>query len=129
MIDVAAALISDESGRILICKRGPGGDCGGLWEFPGGKRETGETMEQTLVRECREELSAEIKVESLYAEFTYAYPQRIIHFRFYKARLLSAKMCMTVHDDWKWAAPAELPQYRFCPADEGLIRQIIREKR
>lgn len=127
MIDVAAAVISDEYGRVLICRRQSGGDCGGMWEFPGGKREAGETMEQALVRECREELSAEIKIESLYADFIYAYPQRTIHFCFYKARLLSVKICMNVHNDWKWADAAKLHEFQFCPADEKLIRQIVQE--
>ena len=61
-VRVAAAIIRNADGRILICRRGQGGSCAFLWEFPGGKQEQGENMEECLVRECREELGIEIAV-------------------------------------------------------------------
>ena len=80
IIDVAAAIIHDNKGKILICRRGSGGSCAYLWEFPGGKREAGETMQECVIRECREELTVNLKTDVKYAEFFYSYPDRDIHF-------------------------------------------------
>lgn len=127
MIDVAAAILRDDQGRILICQRGEGGNCAFLWEFPGGKRETGETMEECLIRECREELEIEIALEGLYAETTYAYPDRTIHFNFFNAHIAGGTLKMDVHNDMKWVRNEDLPDYPFCPADEDIIKTLASE--
>ena len=124
MIDVAAAIICDDKGKILICQRQDGGNCANRWEFPGGKREPGETMEECLIRECREELGVCLKLEGLYADLSYAYPDGAIHFNFFKARIQDGTATMNVHQKMRWVAPARLVDFDFCPADEGIVRQL-----
>ena len=126
MIEVTAAILSDEAGRILICQRGTG-DCAGLWEFPGGKRERGEDWPECLVRECREELGVQIEVGELYDEFCYAYPRRTIHFRFYDAKIVSGELSKCVHTRLVWVEKRDMKDYEFCPADERLIARLSSE--
>ena len=123
MIQVAAAIIQKD-GKILICQRGAGGNCAFLWEFPGGKLESGETMEECLIRECKEELEIEISVKDIFAETTYKYPEREIAFIFYKADIIGGQLKMNVHNDMQWVLPSELKKYKFCPADVEIITDI-----
>ena len=67
MMHVAAVILTDEAGKILICKRGEGGSCAFLWEFPGGKVEEGESPEQAAVRECKEELGLDITLGEVFS--------------------------------------------------------------
>lgn len=127
MIEVAAAILRDPQGRILICRRGKGGNCAGLWEFPGGKRERGETMKECLVRECREELEIDIAIDELYSEFTWAYPDVEIHFYFFNARIRNGHLKMDVHTAMKWVFSDELADYRFCPADADLVAGLVKD--
>ncbi len=121
IIDVAAAIIRGTSGEILICRRGGEGNCAGLWEFPGGKRERGESMAECLARECREELGTEIAVGKLFADTVYSYPDRTIHFNFFEAKILSGQPRMNVHRDMRWVSARELSNYDFCPADAKIV--------
>ena len=66
MTEVAAVILTDEQDKILICRRGAGGNCAYLWEFPGGKREAGESLAACAVRECREELNIEVELGAVY---------------------------------------------------------------
>ena len=120
-ISVTAAVIRRD-GKILIGKRKPGGSCGGLWEFPGGKTEPGETPEECLVRECREELGVHLKVEEFWTEITHAYPDREVCLRFYFASIPEGEPSPLVHEELCWALPGELEKYSFCPAGAPLIR-------
>ena len=83
MTEVAAAILRRD-GKILICQRKEGGNCSLLWEFPGGKREAGETMEQCAIRECKEELGIAVRLLDVYAEKTYTYGTEPFSFVFYK---------------------------------------------
>jgi mutator protein MutT len=83
-------------------------------------------MKTCVLRECREELGIEIRIDKLYAEFSYAYPDRDIHFSFFLAEILSGTVKMRVHSDLKWVFPCELQKYDFCPADQNLILRLIR---
>ena len=116
MIKVAAAVIEKEGG-FLICKRGPGGNCAGLWEFPGGKIEEGETPFEAIKREISEELSAEIEPEEILCEYPFSYPDKDIYFYFIKAKLLSEKISLNFHSESKWIKPQEKAGFKFCPAD------------
>lgn len=123
MIKVAAVLI-ERNGKLLICQREEGGNCSLLWEFPGGKQELGETMEQCLVRECREELGVEIEVLGLYEETSYRYGDKEFFFAFYRARIVSGEVEKRVHHSICWEDFDQLNRYDFCPADQDLIAKL-----
>lgn len=124
MIHVTAAIIR-KAGKILICQRGKEGNCPSLWEFPGGKQELGETPEQCIIRECKEELDIEIAVESVFAETTYQYPNREIAFTFFNAVLLYGELKRAVHQDFRWVSLDELKNFEFCPADVEIVKLLI----
>ncbi len=123
-VNVAAAIIRKDD-KILICRRGEGGSCAFLWEFPGGKSEPGETPEQCLVRECREELDIGINTFGIFAETAFKYPEREIHFTFLNAKIVSGDIHMDVHKDIKWVNPKDFAQYKFCPADVKITERLI----
>ena len=123
MIKVVAAVI-EKDGKFLICKRGPGGSCAGLWEFPGGKIEPGETPFEAIKREISEELCAEIEPEEIFCEYPFSYPDKEIHFYFIKAKLLSEKIEPTFHSETKWILPSETKGFEFCPADVPVVKKL-----
>ena len=122
-IEVSAALIF-RSGKLLITRRHSDAHLGGLWEFPGGKREPDETFEQCLVREIREELGVEISVGKLFESVTHAYPEKTVHLKFFVCRLLGGEPqplgCKAV----KWAGKSELADYEFPAADAKLLEKL-----
>lgn len=124
-MDVVAALLR-RGDEIFICRRPPGKKRGGLWEFPGGKPETGESAEEALKRECREELGIEIKVGRLFAAVTHAYPEVTIRLSVYEAETDDEPQLLE-HTEAKWVTPGELSDYAFCPADEDILA-LLREK-
>ncbi|MBE6905983.1 MAG: 8-oxo-dGTP diphosphatase MutT [Ruminococcaceae bacterium] len=124
MTTVAAAVLKNEQGEILICQRGAGGSCAYLWEFPGGKLEPGETLEQCAVRECREELNVDIAVKGVLSESVYEYPERKIQFTFFSSEIKQGNPLLKVHSAIKWVKPAELKRYPFCPADQELVESL-----
>lgn len=123
MTQVAAAVI-EEDGKILICRRGAGGSCAFLWEFPGGKLEPGETARECVIRECREELGVDISVDDILAEAPYRYPEREVALTFFKAQIRHGEPVMHLHIDCRWVLPSELGNYEFCPANKELIRRL-----
>lgn len=123
MIKVVAAVI-EKDGRFLICKRGPGGNCSGLWEFPGGKIEPDETPFEAIKREISEELCAEIEPEEIFCEYPFSYPDKEIYFYFIKAKLLSEKIEPTFHSETKWILPSETESFEFCPADVPVVKKL-----
>ena len=122
-IKVSAALIF-HGGKLLITQRHAKAHLGGLWEFPGGKREAGETLEQCLVREIREELGVEISVGELFEEIRHDYPEKSVHLKFFCCQLLAGEPqpidCAAV----KWVAKAELAQFEFPAADARLLEKL-----
>lgn len=128
MTQVAAVILTDEEGKILICKRGEGGSCAHLWEMPGGKVEQGETPAQAAVRECREELSLDITLGPVYAQTEYEYPERKLGFTFFNGRVTGGEIQLNVHTDARWVAPSELKDYTFCPADVALVERLAWER-
>lgn len=125
MIHVIAGIIRN-NGKILICQRNGEGDLPLLWEFPGGKLEEGETVEECLVRECREELDVDIRVLGKYADTEYQYPNRTIAFSFFDAEIVSGEVQVNVHNDVKWVLPTELGDYTFCPADVEVVEELMK---
>lgn len=123
MIKVVAAII-EKDGEFLLCKRGPGGNCPFLWEFPGGKIEPGESPFDAIMREIREELSAEIEPFEVFEEYSYSYPDREIYFYFIRAKLLSDEILPTFHVDTKWIKPHDKAIFELCPADIPVFNKL-----
>lgn len=123
MITVIAAIIRQKE-KILICQRGPGGNCAHLWEFPGGKLEAGESHSQCLVRECMEELNLTLCVGRLYDHVRYSYDGCAFSFYFYEAQIIGGAMQKRVHAQILWEDPRRLTKYPFCPADEDVVRRL-----
>jgi mutator protein MutT len=125
IIEVSAALIFRD-GKLLITQRHAGAHLGGLWEFPGGKREAGETFEQCLVREIREELGVEISVGKLFAELSHTYPEKSVRLKFFICKIISGEPqpldCAAV----KWTGRAGLARHEFPAADAQLIKKLDR---
>lgn len=122
-IPVAAALVFEE-GRLLIAQRQADKHLGGLWEFPGGKLERGESFEDCLRRELREELGIEVSVGSLFASAQYSYPIGILRIQFYQCVLKSGKPKAIECQSFKWVACDELDSFAFPSADASLLRKI-----
>ena len=125
MTEVAAALIW-RKGKFFICKRPEGKARAHLWEFVGGKVEAGETREEALVRECREELGIKVRVGEKFMEVTHAYSDLIVHLTVYHAEIVWGEPQLFEHEDARWIAPYEIGEYAFCPADEDILREIER---
>lgn len=126
MLKVMAAIINCK-GKVLICRRGAGGNCAFLWEFPGGKLEPGESKEECLIRECEEELGIRITIGNIFAETTYQYPNQLIAFTFFNAEIAEGELNPKVHQQVRWVAPNELPQYDFCPADIEIAKLLVQK--
>ena len=121
--EVVAALIWD-GGRFLICQRPAHKARGLLWEFVGGKVEPGESKEQALVRECREELAVTMSVGEVFMEVDHEYPDLNVHLTLFNAAIIEGTPKMLENNDIRWITPEEIPQYEFCPADEEILRRL-----
>ena len=124
IVPVVAALIWDGD-RFLICQRPANKARGLLWEFVGGKVEAGETKEQALVRECKEELNITLDVGSVFMEVVHEYPDITVHLTLFNAAIVGGQPQLLEHNDMQWIAPSEIPQYDFCPADKDILERII----
>ena len=126
MTEVVAALIRKD-GRFLAFQR-PGYKARGhLWEFVGGKVEKGETKEEALIRECREELDTEICVGDIYYEVTHVYPDITVHLTLFNAEITGSEPKLLEHEAMAWIPPGETVRYDFCPADEEILKKIREE--
>lgn len=123
MVQVVAALIWD-NGRFMACQRPAHKARGLLWEFVGGKVEAGESREEALCRECREELGVEIAVRNIYFEVDHIYPDISIHLTLFNAVITSGTPQLLEHNAIQWLHPQEIPQYEFCPADKTILEKI-----
>ncbi|MEK6711723.1 MAG: squalene synthase HpnC [Nitrospinota bacterium] len=122
-LEVVAGVVR-RGGRILICQRPEGKHLAGLWEFPGGKVERGESPEEALARELREELEVEIEVGALRWETRHAYPDRHVHLRFYDCEWKRGEGKDNGAARHAWVHPSRLGEYAFLPADAPLIREL-----
>lgn len=126
MVHVVAALIR-EGERFLICQRPAGKKRGLLWEFVGGKVEPGETPQEALVRECREELGITVEAGEVYVSLIHEYPDLTIRLTLYNARILAGTPCRLEHNDLRFIRVDEIDDYPFCPADEAIIAMLKKE--
>ncbi len=127
MIEVVAALIWDGD-RFLICQRPENKERGLLWEYVGGKVEPGETKQEALIRECREELDVTITVGDVFMDVVHEYPDITVHLTLFHASIAEGTIRLLEHNAIAWITPAEIPDYDFCPADEDINKQIIKGK-
>ena len=122
-IEVAAALVFHD-GKLLIAQRQADAHLGGLWEFPGGKRDPHETFEQCLARELREELGIEVAIGELVQSLVHEYPERKVHLRFFRCAWLRNEPQPLGCSAFKWVTAAELGDYQFPAADERLLQEL-----
>ena len=123
MTEVVAALIWDND-KFMICQRPANKARALLWEFVGGKVESGETNEQALIRECREELDVVLSVGEVFMDVIHEYPDLTVHLTLFNATIAEGEPQKLEHNDIRWISPSEIPNYEFCPADEEILDKI-----
>lgn len=126
MTEVVAALVW-EGEKFMICQRPAHKARGLLWEFVGGKVEPGESREEALIRECREELAVTLSVGELFMDVVHVYPDLTVHLSLYHAAIKQGVPQKLEHNDIRWITPAEIPHYEFCPADVEILQKITEE--
>ncbi len=122
-IEVAAGLVFRDA-KLLITQRHPAAHLGGLWEFPGGKREPGETFEQCLERELREELGIEVAVGELVESLTHAYPEKTVHLRFFRCRWTRHEPRPLGCPAFQWVTALQLADFKFPAADARILQKL-----
>ena len=127
MTEVVAALIW-RGDRFMICQRPEYKARGLLWEYAGGKVEPGETKEEALIRECREELGITLDVKELVMDVTHVYPDITVHLTLFHAEIAEGEPKLLEHHDLKWILPEEIPQFEFCPADRDINDYIYHSR-
>lgn len=120
---VVAAAVVERDGRVLVTRRQPGVHLEGLWEFPGGKCEAGETLGACLRREMREELDVEVTIGAELYSVSHDYPDRRIELHFLSCELLGEPV-PRMGQALRWAARADLDPDEFPPADADLVRRL-----
>lgn len=122
-IDVAAGLVF-RAGKLLITRRLAGAPLGGLWEFPGGKCEPGETFEECLHRELMEELGIEVQIDTLLDDIIHQYPERSIRIKFFRCQWLRHEPRPILCDGIAWITAAQLSDYPFPAADARVLEKL-----
>ena len=125
MTEVVAALVW-HGDRFMICQRPENKARALLWEFVGGKVEPGETKEEALIRECREELDVTLRVGEVFMEVTHEYPDITVHLTLFHAAIAEGVPKLLEHRDLRWITVAEIPRYEFCPADREILAELKR---
>ena len=128
MKEVTAAIIHNGD-KILICQRASDDECGMLWEFPGGKREGNETLEECITREINEELELDIKVLEVFTRSTYNFNGNEIFFTVYNAEITSGELRLNVHNAARWVTPEEFSGYEFMPADIKFVEKLVEDRK
>ncbi len=126
MTEVVAALIWDEN-RFMICQRPAHKARGSLWEFVGGKVEPGESKEEALIRECREELGVTVEVGDVFMEVTHPYPDINVHLTLFSASIREGVPQKLEHQDIRWITAEEIGKFSFCPADTEILEKLKKQ--
>ena len=126
MTQVVAALIR-QGKKFMIFQRPVTKTRAFQWEFVGGKVEEGETLEEALIRECREEIGVTVKVGSVFMEVDHEYPDITIHLTLFNAEIAEGTVQRLEHNDIKCITPEEIDQHIFCPADDEILEKIKAE--
>jgi 8-oxo-dGTP diphosphatase len=123
IIEVSAGLVFRD-GKLLITQRHADAHLGGLWEFPGGKREPDETFEECLIRELREELGIEIQAGEILESLSHDYPEKSVHLKFFRCEWKRGEPQALDCADFKWIRRDELDDYAFPAADARLLEKL-----
>ena len=123
MTDVVAALIW-EGDRFLACQRPANKARALLWEFVGGKLEAGETLEEALIRECREELDITVEPRDIFMEVIHEYPDLTVRLTLFNAVIAQGVPKALEHNDIRWIRTDEIDSLEFCPADEEILKKL-----
>lgn len=126
IIEVAAGLIFRGS-KLLITQRPEGGHLPGLWEFPGGKRESDESIEECLHRELREELGIEVAIGELVESITHAYPEKAVRLKFFRCEWLKHEPQALGCPVFRWVTAQELSTFEFPAADARLLARLLQQ--
>lgn len=126
MTQVVAALIWDGD-RFMICQRPAHKARGLLWEFVGGKVEAGETKQEALMRECREELDVTVSVAEVFMEVVHEYPDITVQLTLFNATIADGVPKKLEHNDIRFIPVSDIDSYAFCPADEEILEKLKRE--
>lgn len=127
-LQVAAALI-EQNGHFLLTKRREGTHLAGFWEFPGGKREAGESLEICLQRELMEELGIQVTSPLWVETHRYAYPEKEVELHFFSCRMTQGTPIPLDCADCRWVKPRDFCLYQFPPADRPVIKNILRTRK
>ncbi len=122
-VEVVCAVIYDKNNNIFITQR-KGDQFDGMWEFPGGKIEYGETNEQALIREIKEELELDIVIENFITTIEYQYPNFYLIMHAYKCNMKNNNIRLNVHKDAKWVSISDLNKIKWVPADIDVVKKI-----
>ena len=128
MTEVVAALIWHDE-RFMACQRPAHKARGLLWEFVGGKVEPGESREEALIRECREELAVTISVGEVFMDVVHEYPDLTVHLTLFNAVIAEGEPQKLEHNDIRWIAIDEIDEYEFCPADKDILKTLKKLKK
>lgn len=123
MTEVVAALIWDNN-RFMICQRPAHKARGSLWEFVGGKVEPGESKEEALILECREELGVTVEVGDIFMDVTHKYPDITVHLTLFSASIREGVPQKLEHQDIRWITAAQIKEFTFCPADREILEKL-----
>ena len=127
IVDVGCAVITKE-GKVLIAQRKEDDHLGGYWEFPGGKREEGESLEACLIREAEEELGIQILPKLFLQRVAHISPARELRLHFMLCDWIAGEPVALDCADFRWVVPQELKNFRFPPADDGVIAELIEKQ-
>ncbi|UPQ86694.1 (deoxy)nucleoside triphosphate pyrophosphohydrolase [Ignavigranum ruoffiae] len=127
-INVVAAAIYNDRDQILCFQRGPGRSLAGLWEFPGGKIEPGESQEEALIREIKEELKAELIISQYIGEAAYDYDFGRVEMKLYSATITDNQYQLTEHLQAKWVDRSQLMSLDWAPVDIPLAQELMTKK-
>ncbi|GAB2954859.1 pyrimidine (deoxy)nucleoside triphosphate diphosphatase [Hafnia psychrotolerans] len=127
VIDVVAAII-EQDGNILLARRDASGDQAGLWEFPGGKVEDGESQPQALIRELQEELGITAQVEEWITSHDFQQPTRIIRLHAWRVSGFTDSITLRCHSEIVWTLPHEAGEYDLAPADVPLLAAYCQKR-
>lgn len=126
MKQVTAAIIRKDD-KFLIAQRAEDDECGLLWEFPGGKLEEGETLQECIIREIKEELDLDIEIIDIFATSLYHFNSKKIYFTVFNAKILGGNLKLNVHNQAHWIKASQLKDYKFMPPDVVFVEKLIKE--